>query len=731
VPPKLEERRPPITPQLAVRVAVLGGFALVLFAALFFRLWFLQVLSGEDYVAQATQNRIRKIRIEAPRGDIVDRTGKQLVTTRQAAVVQLSPTELPQSERDLAAKYNQQVSAAERDRLAASDQLKRFDRVHRRKKRRGGKRATLTRVQKRERRRLARAADKIKPVAVPPLPADPELNHLYGRLGRVIGLSRRQIHRRVIQQMAQTPYAAVTVKTDVDRAAYNYLKERQELFPGVKPEIQYLRSYPMDEIGAHLFGTLREISPAELKLKRYRGLQQGERIGKDGVEETYDKYLRGKDGYYKQVVDALNQPCNDPVRCPERVVKPLQGQQLRLTIDLGLQRAAQRAVSRAVAAASVNGAQAGAFVAMDPRNGDVLALGSVPSFDANLFAKPISQEKYDELNSEAAGKPLLNRAIDGLYPTGSTFKLITAAAALESGIITPSTTYNDSGSFKLGPQKFVNARNAVNGTIALGRALQVSSDVFFYWLGSELFPLEGQVLQTWARRLGLGHRTGIDLPGEFAGLVPDRKWRDDGYRAYMRCIKKNKLGYQSQAALFKCGGIDRPYTQGDNVNLAVGQGDLQATPLQMAVAYSALANGGTVVKPHLGWRVEDGHGRLLQRIKVPARRKVKLSETTRGAILDGLGRAAGEPGGTSYDVFKGFPHKVYGKTGTAERGVNPDQSWYVAIVNDDPSKPIVVAVTIERGGFGAETAAPAARLILNKWFGLRDDEFHAGASATR
>src|SRR4051794_26959911 len=150
----------------------------------------------------------------------------------------------------------------------------------------------------------------------------------------------------------------------------------------------------------------------------------------------------------------------------------------------------------------------------------------------------------------------------------------------------------------------------------------------------------------------------------------------------------------------------------------------------MAVAYSAIANGGTIVKPHLGWRVEDGHGRLLQRIKVPAKRKLELSDTTRQSILDGLGDAAGAPGGTSYDVFKGFPHKVYGKTGTAERGINPDQSWYVAYV-PHRTRPIVVAVTIERGGFGAETAAPAVRLILANWFDLHEAEFHAGASHSR
>jgi penicillin-binding protein 2 len=166
------------------------------------------------------------------------------------------------------------------------------------------------------------------------------------------------------------------------------------------------------------------------------------------------------------------------------------------------------------------------------------------------------------------------------------------------------------------------------------------------------------------------------------------------------------------------------------VNLAVGQGDLQASPLQMAVAYSAIENGGRIVRPHLGEDIEDGHGRLLQAIKTPIRRRVKISDTTRQTILEGLREAAGSPGGTSADVFKGFPYTVYGKTGTAERGINPDQSWYVAYV-PHRTRPIVVAVTIERGGFGAETAAPAVRLILADWFHLNDTKFHVGSSQTR
>ncbi len=715
MPPQLEERRPTMSPQLARRVAILGGAAFVLFAALFFRLWFLQVLSGESYVSQAAQNRVRKIRIEAPRGDIVDRHGTMLVKTRQAAVAQILPGELPEAEKQLAQEYGAKLSAAERDRLSASDRYKAL--------RRKGNRTRLTPTQKREQRRLKRAANKIRPVAVPPLPADRQVRSLLRRLGRVLDESPRTIHRRVIQQVALTPYAAVTVKTDIGKPAYNYLLERSDSFPGVRPELQYLRNYPHKDIGAHLFGTLREISPDELKEKRYRHVQEGERIGKDGVEESYDEFLRGQDGYFRQVVDALGQPCDDPVRCTIREVKPQQGQQLELTLDYRLQKQATQALAES------GGGRPGAFVAMDPRNGEILALGSYPSFDANLFAKPISQEKYNELNSEEAGKPLLNRAIDGLYPTGSTFKLITATAALQEGLIGPTDLVDDPGFVKYGATTFKNAGDVVNGSLNIIRAIAVSSDVFFYKLGYRMNDLKGQVLQTWAKRMGLGHTTKIDLPGEYPGVVPDAQLRNSEFEKYKACAERKHVPQGTTEALFACGGYERPWSAGDNVNLSVGQGDLQATPLQMAVAYATMENGGTVVRPHLGREVQDGQGRLQQKLRAPARRKLDISETTRSTIMQGLKDAATAPNGTSEPVFKNTDLDVYGKTGTAERGNDGDQSWYVGFV-PHPSRPIVVAVTVEEGGFGAEAAAPAVCAIMQAWYDKDPEACKPGDSTT-
>ena len=724
MPPSLEERRPAITPQLALRVALLGGFAFVLFAIVFFRLWFLQVLTGEDYVSQARENRVRKVRIEAPRGNIVDRNGRVLVRTRVAPVVQVVPSQLPESLLKIADDYRAARAKVEGERLQAASRLRGLERELSE-----DGRGKATRAERRERRRLARAARKARRVDVPPLPADAaDVRSLYRRLGRVIGVSTRTIHERVVEGVAETPYSNVTVKTDVQKAAFNYLRERKEQFPGIAVEKLYLRNYPHDELAAQLFGTLREISPKELKERRYRGVAAGTRIGASGIEYQYDPYLRGKDGYTKVVINALG---NRDERRETTRVEPKQGNQLKLSLDLDLQRTANAALGRAISAAAGNGAKAGAYVAMDPRNGEVLALGSYPSFDANVFAKPLSQRKYDELNSEAKGAPLFNRAIAATYPTGSTFKIVTAMAALQEGLITPSSTIVDTGVFKLGDREFKNAKDAVFGPLQLRRALTVSSDVFFYELGAQANG-KGPIIQDWARRLGIGRKTGIDIPGEFAGLVPDAEWRDRGYDEYLKCAKKAKVTPGTQDALYACGGIERPWAQGDNVNLSVGQGDLQATPLQLATAYSTVANGGRVVRPHIGQAVEDGAGRLVQQIRKPARRKVEFSEANQQAIMDGLRGAASEDGGTSTDVFRGFPKDlpVYGKTGTAERAPNPDQSWYAAYV-PHPTRPIVVVTTVERGGFGAETAAPAARLILAEWFHLSDRSFHAGSSQTR
>jgi penicillin-binding protein 2 len=724
MPQRVPERIPPITPQLAWRVAVLGGLAFVLFGIVFFRLWFLQVLSGQDYVTIARENRVRKVRIEAPRGDIVDTNGVKLVTTKPAAVVQMLPNDLPESVKEQADEYRKALAKAAGDAQQAAA-------------RRRALRAQLDdepgKDTKAEKRLLHDLKQQETPRAVPVPqlpPTEAELAKVYERLSRVLGdVSSRTIHKRVIRGLADAAYSNVTIKTDVGTAEFNYIREHQERFPGVVVERRFLRLYPQKAEAAQLFGTVSEITEDQRKHDKYAGIAQGTRIGQSGIEQRYDKYLRGRDGYTNVVVNAMG--TRDDQR-KSSVRNYVQGQRLRLTIDSNLEKAGDEALKQGIAHAAGNGATAGAYVAMDPTNGAILAMGSQPSFDANIFARPFSKRTYQGLISDRTSAPLLDRATESGYPTGSVFKPVTALAALETHLISPTEKYNDTGTFEYGdpPQKYKNAKNAVNGPVDMSDALKVSSDTYFFRLGS--LATGGTAIQRWARKLGFGRTTGLDVPGENAGLVPDERWRNNAHAKYTACAKKAHVTPGTTAALFKCGGIERDWVFGDNVNLAVGQGDLQATPLQVAVAYSALANGGTIVRPHVGAAIEDGQGGDVEEFSVRPRRKVKIDPSDLAVVRDGLRRAVQEPNGTSHEVFRGWnikDHPVYGKTGTAQRGNDPDQAWYACWVMDK-SRPIVVVVTIEKGGFGAETAAPAARLILDQWFATGDHEFHAGSSET-
>jgi penicillin-binding protein 2 len=380
------------------------------------------------------------------------------------------------------------------------------------------------------------------------------------------------------------------------------------------------------------------------------------------------------------------------------------GDNLRLTLDSGLQEVGESALRAK--------GLPGAFVAMDVHSGAILGMGSYPTYDPSFYTRPHTKGQYDAFGNRP-GDPLVDRADQGGYPTGSAFKPITATAALEDGLITPSTIFNDTGSLDIGGLVVHNAGGAANGPIDMGTALQVSSDVYFFNLGLHASASgNGGQIQDWAFKFGLGRNPNIDVPNASAGLIPTPAWRNRVYRSH-----KNPY-------------IDRPWNQGDNVNLAVGQGDVMVTPLQLARAYAALANGGLLVTPHLGGRIVDVNGKTVERIKPPPKRHLRISDETRNVILGGLERAAMEPGGTSYPVMGGFPFPVAGKTGTAERGTGQeDQSWYSVIAPYNNPR-IVVTVTVEHGGFGVESAAPIARSILERYFHLNAGGASGSAAAS-
>jgi penicillin-binding protein 2 len=668
-----DDRRPPLTPRLALRVAIIGSVALAMFAVIFFRLWFLQVLSGDKYLAQASVNRVRDVAVPAPRGQILDRGGNVLVDSKRAIAVQITPGQLP-----VALSQSLVVHPPQRD-------------------------VALY-------RRLADVLGMSKAPTNCPVPGH--------------GVVRLQpIACAVSAGYAQLPYANVTIKTDVPSAVLYYLEERQSQFPGVMIQPVWLRTYPLHNVAAQLFGTIGPITPAELKQHRFKGLPQTSVVGQSGLEWYYNHYLQGVDGADQVQVDALGRPVGST-----KAVKPVPGHNLKLSLDVNLQKAGEQAIQD-----SINNnppANGGAFVALNPDTGEVYAMGSNPSFDPNIFTKPVASSVYAQLNNPASGYPLINRAIQSAGPDGSTFKPITATAALQSGAWALSDTYDDTGQFCLGGgQCRRNAGGGANGVLGLVDALRVSDDVFFYNLGAltnanpNTHP-DGGALQQWARDYGIGQPTGIDLGGEVSGNLPSPKWRAHIDQVELQCEHKRHVP--------SCGIADgRPWSIGDNVNLAVGQGDVQVTPLQLATAYSAIANGGTVVRPHIGLDVQDPDGTVLQRIDPPPTRKLNLNPMYMESIRQGLHEAAQSPGGTSDDVMGNFPQQVYGKTGTAQYNGQQDYSWYACFVpSSATNKPILVVVWIEQGGFGAAAAAPAAREILSQWFSGNRGQFIAGQSKT-
>ncbi len=654
-PVRPRDPRLPVSPQLAVRVAILGGLAVALFAIIFFRLWYLQVLSGEQYVQKADANRVRDLPIAAPRGQILDREGQPIASSRITNAVQIVPSALP-------------------------------------------------------------------PAGAPRLA-------LYGRLGKLLGMSARHVEALVIKGRTEVPYAPVTIKTDAGRGVLTVLAERQSEYPGVVQQPVAIREYPYGEMAAQVLGHVGLLNEAELKNKAFSGVQQGTVVGQEGLEYYYDRYLRGKTGVQRVEVNAEGYPVPSGLAPTE----PLAGHTLQVTLDLPLQQESEKALMEGIehARASNKPAIAGAFVALNPLNGEVLAIGSTPAYDPNKFAKPLTEAEYSSLKGGSSSPSrLLDRAVNGEYPTGSTFKPITAMAALENGVITPGERLGAGKCIVVSGEKFCNANLAEYGAVGLVEALKVSSDTYFFEVG-KLANARGEVIQREAKELGVGEPTGIDLPTEFPGVIPDRRWLAEEDRAEARYEREHhgRRGYIVAEP-------KAPWTVGYNMDLAVGQGALLTDPLQMAVAYSTLATAymhegeGTVVTPHIGKQIDETDGGLVQSLSFPER-KVHLNYTDLSLVMEGIHEAASEQGGTSAEVWAGWnqsEHPVYGKTGTAEHAGKEDQSWYMCYIGD-AKHPIVIAVTVEEGGFGAETAAPIARLIASQWFG-KPKKFVAGSSKT-
>jgi penicillin-binding protein 2 len=636
-------------PSVALRVAALVGLAALLFGIILFRLWFLQVLSGQEYVAKANDNRLSAVKLVAPRGAILDRNGHVIVTNRPGNAVGIRLMDVPKGSLD-----------------TELQQL-----------------APILRKTPAELR--GRIKDYLRPSTL----------YLDGKTWKSY-LTWKKVADGEIQGLD-----LISLKDDVSRKVYSYLLEHTMSFPGVEIQHDYLRAYPQGDLAAHLLGQVREISAEELGQNRFKGYQPGDIIGAGGVEYTYDQWLRGRDGIANFEVDAFNRPKSNVPQPGSRL--PQAGDSLMLTIDDAVQKKAQEALQYGIQVARNNGAvsaNGGAAVVLDAKSGQVIAMASNPTYSPKMFVGGLSKKQNKRLQAKRANVPLLNRAIQEQKAVGSTFKVIDAVAGLEEGVISPSTTFFCPGSFKVAGTTFNCWYPAGHGSVSLVPAITESCDVYFYNIGYHFYLRSGTELEDWAMRLGMNKPTGIDIPGEAAGRVPTPGWKQRYFKTE----------------------IDKLWKPGDSINLAIGQGNLEATPLQLAVTYAAVANGGYRVTPHVGLKVVTPQGKLVRTITAPKPKKLDISAGTLDVVRQGLRDAASAVNGTSTPVFGAYPVAVAGKTGTAQVFGQSDYAWYASYAPANDPKYVVV-VMIEQGGHGGTSAAPAARMIYDSLFKVKSGAF--------
>jgi penicillin-binding protein 2 len=640
-----------LTPRLALRVGLLGMVAIGVFAALFLRLWSLQILNGAQLLRAAENNQRREVRVQAARGAILDRNGLPLVINVPGTIVQIDQASLPKRKS----------------------------------------------IRLREIRRLA----------------------------RVLKMPAREIGANLIRHRNDllTP---VTIKSDVSDAQAGYLTERTDDFPGVSVPVVPLRYYPHRELAAHVLGYTGEISQEQLKALVKQGYRSGDVIGQTGIEAEYDKYLRGISGLAIKRVDSLGRQQGSTT-----LLEPAHpGEAVRLTLDLKLQMAAEAALRYGIDRARSSGCQGcwysngGAIVAMDPRDGSIRALASSPTYRPSLFVGRVRQKALDAAGltartAKAANYPALDRAIDAAYPPGSTFKPVTALAAMQEHILQPFEPLACTGQYTNHGQVFKNWDPFVNEAMTLTTALARSCDTYFYQVGYRFYGMpseRGPRLQAWAHRFGFGQKTGVDLGSEVSGLLPTPDWRKKTF------TKQTDPGHWQ---------IDSLWKPGDSIQLAIGQKDLLVTPLQMARFYSMIANGGKLVTPRLLLDVEQpsanrAPGRVLPTPRPAAPEPTNVDAQALAVVREGLYEATHSTLGTSSAIFGSFPIPISGKTGTAEKSIDPgdgymhtfNQSWWCGYGPSD-SPDLVVCALIENGGHGGDAAAPAALKVFEEFFHKR------------
>jgi len=601
-----------------IRLWPVAGVVLATFTLFVLRLFQLQILEGEALASRSQANSVRTVRLEAQRGEIVDREGRTLAATRPAYGVDLIPNEIRNPWRT------------------------------------------------------------------------------YSVLGAVLGSDPVEIDAKVGQPRGRRRFQPVSLSKDLSPIERAQIAAHRYAMPGVELYRKPLREYVYGALAAQLLGTIGEIGAAELERDAFDGYRSGETIGKTGIEAMNEAHFRGHDGGVNLVVDVAGRETDEIGR-----LEPTPGGRVVLTIDLDLQQAAE-AGFRSEDPEQPD--RMGALVALDPHTGDVFALVSLPSYDANVFAGGIDRDTWRDLN-EDEWRPLRNRAIAGVYPPGSTYKAFVAAAGLAEGVIDATSVAFCPGHFRLGRRTYRCWKEGGHGSVNLEEALLGSCDVFFYQLGRKLGV---ETLARYARRFGLGSPTGLRISGEVGGLVPTPEW------------KQRARGER--------------WVEGETISLSIGQGANLTTPIQLAVAYAAIANGGKLVEPRLVLRKETWDGLVVEQTAPRIRQENIIAPAILEMVTAGLERVVMDPAGTGRRArVPGI--SVAGKSGTTQvvsldlfEGLEPeeipiryrDHALFAAFAPVESPEIVVVAIVEHAGGGGGSVAAPIVQRVLARYFEKRE-----------
>lgn len=691
--------------------------AFVAFTVIIVQLYRVQIKGFDEWSEKSRGNSVQQKRIEHDRGEITDRYGRVLVTNRPSVKIELTPAFFPKTSRFL----KRLGSIVELDSKKIAGVQSALERAAEEK----GPPILLARdlsaedvrALQAEQRALELPLRSIAVIEMPP-PNPPGLYAAYvdpahfpttarviHRLAERMELTKNEVsvlRKKVAGAQGLDIYLPIVVRRDVSAEIEERVLEDVLLgdVPGVSVDHARSRHYEFEDLAAHLLGYVNELSPQELEERREQGYKLGDAIGRRGVEKTFEESLRGLDGHEPLVVDSKGRPQTSDfaVKLQEDIGEreaPRAGDRVVLTIDLDVQRAAEQAFP----------GTAGAIVVMEVATGRLLALTSTPSFNPNLVTGYFDPREKKRLDENKVLRPWRFRAIQDHFAPGSTFKIVTAIAAMSKNYTTENEAISCHGAFSLGSTRFRCWKEAGHGPCNLVTALQKSCDVYFYTMGARmgLNPI-AEV----AHDMGFGHPTGIPLDGESPGIAPSEAW-----------YKKH---------------LPEGYTLGAAVNVSIGQGASTSTPIQLATVYAALANGGTVFVPQIGLRIEPTDGSPVVEIPPKVERELKYPDHVMQLVREGLRRVVNDPAGTAYSK-RLQQIEVSGKTGTAQvaklKGRNikietipwhlRDHAWFASYAPaNDPE--IVVVVLNEHGGGGSKAAAPAAMAVIAAWHAKRQGQ---------